>query len=103
MTTKTVKVEQHRADWWEKELALTNVSESAKRDCVIDCITIDFGNGIEADIKLVNSSWTPPEEDGCGPYIDAVLFENGQEIECLEPSDELLGEYIFEEHAVVLS
>ena len=49
--------------------------------------TADFGNGIEADIKVVNAD---------PPYIDAVLFEDGSELFCLEPCfDKLEGVYYF--------
>ena len=48
--------------------------------------TAKFSNGIEADIKLVNAD---------GPYVDAVIFENGQEITCLPASGSFTGEYQF--------
>ena len=45
--------------------------------------------GLEVDIKVVNSE--------SGPYVDAVLFENGSEVYALEPSfEQLRGEYRFE-------
>jgi hypothetical protein len=49
--------------------------------------TFNFGPGIEADIKLCN---------GASPYIDAVLFINGAEVQVLEPSDQLHEEFEFE-------
>ena len=42
----------------------------------------------EADIKVCNG-------DG-GAWIDAVLFKDGYEVTCIEPSYELLGEFTFE-------
>ena len=51
---------------------------------------VDFGNGVEADIKICNGNM--------GPWVDAVLFDNGQEVCVLEPSfdPDITGEYIFE-------
>jgi hypothetical protein len=60
--------------------------EDVGRDDVIKTFTVDFGGGLEVDIKVCN---------GDGPYVDAVLFLDGHEVEVLEPSDELLGEYPF--------
>jgi len=59
--------------------------------------TANFGDGIEADIKVCGVKEThDAEEDECTPYVDAVLFENGSEIGCIEPSfDTLEGEYLF--------
>ncbi len=57
---------------------------------IIETFTVKFKDGREADIKVVNGS-----EDS-GPYIDAVLFEDGQEIAVCEPVfDELDGDYHF--------
>lgn len=52
--------------------------------------TATFDFNIEADIKVCNSD--------TGPYIDAVLFEDGCEIGFLEVGGVLLGEYIFEDN-----
>jgi len=59
--------------------------------------TAKFSNGIEADIKVCGVKESQDaEEDECTPYIDAVLFENGNEIGCIEPGfDKLDGEYLF--------
>ena len=43
--------------------------------------TVDFGNGIEMDIKLVICDG---EEK---PYTEAVLFRDGYELACTEPDD----------------
>ena len=57
------------------------------RDGVIFTLTADFPGDIEADIKVCN---------GDTPYVDAVLFEGGCEVQVLEVSDTLEGEYPFE-------
>ena len=51
--------------------------------------TAKFPNGIEADIKLVIC-----EEES--PYTEGVLFQNGFELTCTEPSDTYDGEWNFE-------
>jgi len=53
----------------------------------VDGFVVDFGNGFQADIDLINS-------DDC-PYLNCVLFEHGCEIALLEPQYELQGEYIW--------
>lgn len=52
--------------------------------------TADFGEGIEADIKVVQG-------DGeAGPYVDAVLFDHGEQICVLEPEfEQFNGIYSF--------
>ena len=58
-------------------------------DCeVLRTLTFDFGGGIEADVKVCNGD--------TGPWVDSVLFEHGDEVQVLEPSDMLAGEYPFE-------
>ena len=52
--------------------------------------TVSFEDEIEADVKLVIC-----EDDT--PYIEGVLFENGNQIACTEPDyNSILGEYNFE-------
>lgn len=54
----------------------------------IETMTVDFGKGIEADIKVCFERETT--------YVDPVLFHNGCEVSVGEVSYELLGEYEFE-------
>lgn len=62
--------------------------EEEEHDAVIKMWTARFSDGCEADIKLCN---------GDTPYIDSVLFDqNGYQLNVLEISDELFGEYVFE-------
>jgi hypothetical protein len=49
--------------------------------------SIRFTNSIEADIKVCNGD--------NGAWIDAVLFDDGNEVAVLEPQYVLLGEYVF--------
>ena len=48
----------------------------------------DYGEGdIQIDVKVC---------DGDTPFVDVVMFQDGSEISCFEPSDTLVGEYIFQ-------
>ena len=60
--------------------------EDMKNAAVIETLSANFGNGFEADIKVVN---------GDTPYVDAVLFFHGCEVLTLDVSETLLGEYAF--------
>jgi hypothetical protein len=55
-------------------------------------VNCDMGEGIFIDIYCR----TPldPEDEPC--FIEAVLFDNGEEIGFSDVYDEILGEYIFE-------
>ena len=59
---------------------------------VLGEFTIKFPDGYEADIKVC---------DGDSRWVDSVLFDDlGHEVQVLEPSDSILGEYPFADHAV---
>ena len=51
----------------------------------------NFGNGLEVDIKLCD---VPSENT---PYVDAVMFHDGNEIGLLDVGENLAGEYIFDD------
>lgn len=57
-------------------------------DHLYQTFTAKFGKGIESDIKIVDFP--------TGPWIDAVLFQDGNQIDLMEPQYVLLGEYPFE-------
>lgn len=69
----------------------TNESECFGEDNHITN-TADFGNGWEMDIKLCGIQYDEDCED-CTPWTEAVLFYNGIEIACTEPSDDYKGEW----------
>ncbi len=50
-------------------------------------LSANFGNNIEADINIYNSS--------DGPWIDAILIDHGSEAVVMEPQYVLVGEYPF--------
>jgi hypothetical protein len=62
-------------------------SPGEDRVATLATFTADFGNGIEADIKVCQ---------GDPPFVDAVLFDNGCEVCLREVSDRLEGEYLFD-------
>ena len=61
--------------------------EDAGSDEIMNTFTVDFGDGIQADINFINTD--------NGPYLDAILFNQGSEVFVLEPSYMLVGEYPF--------
>ena len=87
MKTQVVKVYKHTAKFWAECLTSPEELPAYKSGQTIDTISVGFGDGIEVDIKLVN---------GDSPYVDAVIFNEGCELACLDAYDELVGEYIFD-------
>lgn len=85
---KTIKIPSSELKEMNQILSRTEKSPDYKDATTIKSYTANFGNGIEADIKVVN---------GDGPYVDPVLFKDGYEVNTLQdPSECLDGEYIFE-------
>jgi hypothetical protein len=60
-------------------------------DSVMKMWSANFGGGLEVDIKICDVS------EDTTPYIDAVMFQDGSEIGLLDVSEELAGEYIFDD------
>ena len=86
--TATVTISRQEAAEMKKILRTKGRAEND----IILTKTIKFGHaGYEADIKVCNT-----DDKDSTPYVDAVLFQNGNEVTCLEPSFETLdGEYHF--------
>ena len=59
--------------------------EDAGSDEIMNTFTVDFGDGIQVDINFINTD--------SGPYLDAILFNQGSEVYVAEPSWQLVGEY----------
>ena len=57
--------------------------------------TADFGDGYEMDIKVCGVQ--EEEDSDNSAWSEAVLFHNGSEVCCTEPSDEFLGEWTCED------
>lgn len=75
-------------DPMERLLKRHTAVPDAKECDVLHTLSFHFGNMIEADIKVCNGD--------TGPWVDSVLFDEGHEVNVLEPSDTLEGEYPFE-------
>lgn len=81
-----VSIDVNTAKYWNDALSLNKQHPDGKESQTLDEFTVDFGNGINVDIKLCNGD--------TGPWIDSILFENGNEIFALEPcSEKVEGEY----------
>ena len=65
-------------------------------DCMSGTITntASFSDNIEMDIKLCGVRFH--EDESNLPWTEAVLFENGHEICCTEPSNSYFGEWTLE-------
>ena len=61
-------------------------SEGEDEVGTVQTYTATFNNNVEADIKVCK---------GDPPFVDAVLYDSGSEVELIEISDELLGDYEF--------
>ena len=89
---KTITITQKDSDYFSELLFSTGTeiynSHGLKRDETITR-TCDFGNGIEADIKIVIC-----DEDE-RPYAEGVLFKDGYQIAFTEPTDEFINSWEF--------
>lgn len=85
-----VKVLKSEAGWLQGIMNTDQQVKGYRREQVIKTFTADFGggSGILADIEVCNGD--------TGPWVNAVLFKDGQEIMCLEPGTTLLGECLFD-------
>lgn len=86
-----VDISKDKAEQWNKMLDRDTAVSDAEE--LIDHILIDLGHHggtLEVYIKLCNGS------ADSGPYLDCILFEEGCEIDLLEPQDgPVEGEYAF--------
>jgi len=87
--TKKIKVETKLAKIIQKHIDENKPLDerTRKNSRVMESMTVNFSNGIEADIKIVDTD--------TGPWIDAVLFDKGSKVLVLEPHYVFLGEYFF--------
>jgi hypothetical protein len=88
MKEKIIFIETSTAKKYQKILDIKEgFYPDAGQDEVMLLLRTDFGDGIEADIKVCN---------GNTPYVDPVLFNNGSEVCVGEVSDTLVGDYAFD-------
>ena len=85
--TVTLRLPLHQIREINEILSAGHEDEQSSSDAVIYCQTAKFDDGVEADIKICN---------GDPPYVDAVLFFDGNEVCILDASFEHIeGEYHF--------
>ena len=93
---RIITISKKEAEQINKHL---HVEPTCEDECLGENITIvhtaTFDNGIEMDIKCCGVEYRADEESNTA-WAEAVLFDNGNEICCTEPSDEYLGEWICE-------
>ena len=88
MKTQTITIPDDEFNLICRWLAMDVPVPDAGECEVLKTYTANFSDGIEADIKVCNGD--------TGAWIDAVLFDYGNEINLLEPRYTLVGEYIFD-------
>lgn len=93
---RIIKIGKREAEQINKHL---HVEPTCEDECLGEngaiVNTAIFDNGIEMDIKCCGVQYNEDEESNTA-WTEAVLFLNGSEICCTEPSDEYLGEWILE-------
>lgn len=93
---KIITISKEEAEQINKHLHIepTCADECLSEDVAITK-TAKFDNGIEMDIKCCGVQFEEDSESNTA-WTEAVLFKNGHELCCTEPSDEYLGEWICE-------
>jgi hypothetical protein len=94
---RNIKVPSKEAEQIQKWLNSNEPIPDAGKYEVVKTYSADFDNGIVADIKVVNSP--------SGAYIDAVLFDDGSEVQTMEPRYTLVkaGGYNFKYNSKIFS
>jgi len=93
MKTQTIFVPKDEMDSMQR---LLDGKDREWGEHTIQTYTANFGNGVEADIKVCGVQESIEPNDQPNPYVDPVLFDNGSEVCVGEVGDELEGEYLFE-------
>lgn len=78
----TIYIDPNEADIMQAYLDSTGEDKVG----TIQTYTATFDGDVEADIKVCQ---------GDPPFVDAVLYDSGSEVELLAVADILLGEYTF--------
>ena len=89
---QTIKVPLTLANHIEKLLSKEpkNEDECFGENDVI-CLTVNFNDGYEIDIKLCGVNFDPESESNL-PWTEAVLFHNGAEVTYSEPNETFFGQ-----------
>jgi hypothetical protein len=91
----TITLEISKSELEDCNRILVTGKKLAVKNDVMKTFTVSFPDGYEADIKLCN---------GEPPFVDAVLFNQGQEVARLDSdSNRIEGEYTFDaQHQVII-
>lgn len=93
---KTIVISKEKAEQINRHL---HIEPTCANECLGEDIAIvntaTFENGYEMDIKCCGVQYNEEDESNTA-WTEAVLFCNGSEVCCSEPSDEYLGEWILE-------
>lgn len=88
--TAEIKVSRH-------DVELLNNEPCSEEECLGEdepiVYTAQFEDDIEMDIKICGVQYDDGEGACNLPWTEAVLFHNGEEVACTEPSESLLGEW----------
>ena len=92
---KTIRIAKSKLDKINKYLT---VEPEDEYECLGEemaiVATVNFGEGMEMDIKCCGVQYQEGESNLA--WSEAVLFKNGSEVCCTEPSDEFEGEWELE-------
>lgn len=93
---RTISIPKETAAQINKHL---HVEPSCPEECLGEDIAITytaiFDRGIEMDVKCCGVRYRDDNESNTA-WTEAVLFNDGKEISCTEPSDEYFGEWVME-------
>ncbi len=85
--TRVIYISPEEADLMQSYLDSDGEARELDRNASsLMTYTAIFDGDIEVDIKVCK---------GDPPFVDAILYDSGSEVELIEISDELLGEYMF--------
>ncbi len=90
---KVFYIPKEEADKYNRMMQTDHVDYEANdipRYALIDCWTVDLGDGYKAEIRVCSSNYDDPL------WCECLLFLNEDACGYTEMSDDLLGEYWFE-------
>ena len=88
MNNKKLEIEEAELNELNCYLSLNTAVSNFGPDEIIKTYSVSFHDKIRAELDIQNT------EDG--PYVNAILFDDGQEVGLIEPCYELHGKYSFE-------
>jgi hypothetical protein len=84
------KIDASTCDYFNRYLGMRVGSKEFKKDQQIASQTVLLCDSYSVDFNLVNG------DDEAGPYLDVVLFDDGEEVQTLPPTRiQLEGTYKF--------